>query len=376
MFDKISRLLEDDFCKTRGIIGCEVAIFQNHKELYHRTCGYNNLEKTEPLKAGSLYFLYSATKPVTVTAAMRLVEEGKLGLDDEVAKYLPEYGKAFINVDGKQVPISRPMLIRHLFTMTAGLNYNLSSPEIQSVVDKYGEAATTRQIVDAFPLRPLLFEPGERFEYSLCHDVLAAVVEVVSGKTFSEYLAETILDPLGMVNTGFKNTADVCERMATHFTFDSGKMLVKEKKNIFVKTEAYESGGAGLISSVDDYAKFVDTLASGGVSKDGYRLLKPETINLMRSVQLQPNAVASAFCCAPGQGYGYGYGVRTRVSSEGGRGPMGEFGWDGAAGAYLLVDPENKLSIFFATHLFGWTRVLKHGHCDLRNLVYEILQGE
>ena len=164
--------------------------------------------------------------------------------------------------------------------------------------------------------------------------------------------------------------------MATHFTFDSGKMLVKEKKNIFVKTEAYESGGAGLISSVDDYAKFADTLASGGVSQDGYRLLKPETINLMRSVQLQPNAVASAFCCAPGQGYGYGYGVRTRVSSEGGRGPMGEFGWDGAAGAYLLVDPESKLSIFFATHLFGWTRVLKHGHCDLRNLVYEILQGE
>lgn len=376
MFERVAALLKEDFCEKRGLPACEVAIYQNHKELYRYSYGYNDLEKTEPLKPNSLYFLYSATKPVTVTAAMRLIEEGKLSLDDEVAKYLPAYGKAFIEQDGKRIPIKNKMLIRHLFTMTAGLDYFLNGEELQAVLKQYGEKTTTRQIVDTFPLRPLHFEPGTRFEYSLCHDVLAAVIEVVSGMSFGEYLSKTIFKPLAMTNSGLKNTPEVREKMATLFSRDTGELLVREKKNVFVKSEAYESGGAGLISCVEDYAKFADTLACGGTTADGYQLLKPETIDLIRSVQLPPEAVANAYCCAPGQGYGYGFGVRTRVTSEGGAGPMGEFGWDGAAGAYVLIDPENKLSIFFATQHLGWPGVLKHGHSELRNLVYEILSGK
>ena len=325
-----------------------------------------------PLSPDALYYMYSCTKPMTAALGMRLVEEGRLDLDAPVSRYLPEFASLTVHDGEGARPAAREMTVRHLFTMSGGLNYNLGGEDIRSFLEKRGGDASTREIVGVFAERPLDFEPGTRYQYSLCHDVLAAVIAVAAGMPYSEYMRRTVFHPLGMTNSFFFDTEEVHARITPQYIVDGERAVPFEKSNPYHITPSYESGGAGLICSASDYAKFADTMACGGEAKNGYRLLKPETVDLLRTEQMTALGIDNFDCCA-GAEYGYGLGVRTRVGITGERGSLGEFGWDGAAGSYVLMDPAEKLSIFFATHLRGWPAMILGVHTDIRDMVYEIL---
>ena len=296
-----------------------------------------------------------------------------MGLDDPVARYLPEYASLTVKEGDTLRPARTEMTVRHLFTMTGGLTYELYTPDVKELREKSGNLASTREVVSLFARRPLCFDPGELYQYSLCHDILAAVVAEASGMPFAEYMQKTVFSPLGMENSFFFDTPEVHARIAPQYRAEDGKAVPTEKENVYHITARYESGGAGLICSLEDYIKFADTLASGGKTADGYHLLSEASIDLLRTEQLSKFAPKSNFSCAAGGGYGYALGVRTRTSLETGRGSLGEFGWDGAAGSYVLIDPKEKLSIFFACHLRNWPTMILGDHAILRDLTYEAL---
>ncbi|UZQ86965.1 beta-lactamase family protein [Thermoclostridium stercorarium] len=312
----------------------------------------------------------------TCTAVMQLIEKGLIGLDSPVSDYLPEYKNLTVKTDRGIVPAKNPMTIRHLLSMQSGLNYNLDAPSILKIKKETNNQATTRQVIAALANEPLDFEPGTHFQYSLSHDVLGAVIEVVSGQRLGEYFKKNIFEPLGMKNTGFELTPERKANMSDLFSFDMNTMTSTPvpNHNRYVLTRNYESGGAGLISTVDDYLLFLDAMCHGGTSKDGYRLLSKESIDLMRRDQL--NEVSKKdFDLFGRHGYSYGLGVRTLIEKEksGVKSPLGEFGWDGAAGAYALIDVTNNLAIFYIQHVLQCGYVYNVIHPKVRDLTYEML---
>ena len=373
-FSVVSEYIEKVLREEKGVPGCDLQIMRGHEVLFRYKSGTSDYEGEKPVAGNELYFMYSCTKPITCTAAMQLVERGVLSLDEPVSRWLPAFENAFLVRDGVRVKPECTMTLRHLFTMTAGFDYNREAEPIQKVIKEQPDASTL-DVVNSFVRSPLQFEPGERFLYSLCHDVLAAVEEAASGMRFSDYLQENIFKPLGMTETGFVVPEDMRGRMAAQFRADGvNKKHAVPQTNEYHLTAAYESGGAGLYSTVSDYSKFCDAMACGGVGINGARILKAETIDLMRSEQLSCYTENNAFSCAAGPGYGYGLGVRTLISqAKGQRSSIGEFGWDGAAGAYMMMDPEKELSIFFAMHVLGWPAMIGYGHAPIRDLTYEVL---
>ena len=355
-----------DRMPERGIPSCELIVMRDGRKVYHHAVG------TEPGR--DLYYVCSISKITTCVAAMRLFEEGKLGLDDPVAKYLPAYADLTVKdkKTGEIHPAQNVMTIRHLFTMTGGLNYNLGAEPIRNALQS--EAPTTINVVNAFVRSPLDFEPGTKFQYSLCHDVLAAVVEVVSGKRFADYVKEIILDPLSMKNTAYHLQKGWGERIARQYHYLCGVNKCREIEPAcrFILSDEYDSGGAGLITNADDQIKLLTALANGGMTADGYRLLKPETIALMEVGQLSDEVIRTFL---PTRLFGYSWGLCGRVHVDPAvsmsLSPIGEFGWDGASGPYGLVDRKNRLAFYFGTHVYDCNYLYHQVHPTLRDLVYE-----
>lgn len=320
-------------------------------------------------------FFFSCTKPLTVCCAMRLIEQGKLSLDDTVETFLPAYKDAFVlNEQGERVPTATKMTIRHLLTMTAGLSYATQTKPILDLQKESDGKASTLDFVNAFIKSPLSFHPGEQFQYSLCHDVLGAVIEAVSGKKLSTYMQEIIFQPLGMQNSFFHK--DGVEIADLYTCAEDGRITPVETKNELVFGENYDSGGAGLIGSVEDYARFARVLASGGVSENGYRLLQEETLKEIYKEQLKSFTVNNTFTVVQGNDYGYGLGVRTRLKPTEWGLPVGEFGWDGAGGAYLMVDPVHEISVVVGMHVRAWPNCFLGEHLAIVKCVYEDMKAE
>jgi len=365
-----------DSLQQIGIPGCDCVIYHEHKPIFRHIVGYADYGKTKPMSNINTYWLYSATKVITCTGVMQLVEKESIRLDDPVSYYLPEYMNLRVRNGSVIEPVKNTMTIRHLLSMQSGLNYNLEASSILKVKKATGNKATTRQIIKALANEPLDFEPGTHFQYSLSHDVLGAIIEEVSGQQLSKYLDEHIFKPLGMKSTGFELTPEVKENMADQFIFNMDTMTSVPMllENSFVLSKNYESGGAGLISTADDYILFLDTMCNEGTSIDGYRLLSTNSINLMRMDHLN-EIPRKDFNLLGKIGYGYGLGVRTLIEKEksGARSSLGEFGWDGAAGAYVLVDVENHLAIFYVQHVIGCDYAYQVVHPKIRDLTYEML---
>lgn len=352
-----------------GIPGCHLTVWQHHQEIFRHLSGES--APGIPMDGTENYWFYSATKVFTMTAAMQLIERGKMDLDDPVYLYLPAFKNMTVR-DGDSVrPARTVMTIRHLMAMQGGFNYNMNVPSIKDCIQKYGRKATTRQIIDALANEPLDFDPGTHFQYSLCHDVMAAVIESVSGKLFSEYLKENIFNPLGIQTLTLHPTEEQIQHLAARYCWDGAeKPIIQDNRlNEFGESDAYESGGAGLCGNVDGYILLSDALANGGIGKSGNQILKPESINQLRTNQ-QFNAARYDFDQLYRVGYGYALGVRTMVDNRYSKGPIGEFGWDGAAGAYTLIDPERGLSAFFGAHVLGMGRAYTDFHPTIRDLIY------
>lgn len=369
----------DYYLPMLGIPGSDTVIYKNHEEIFRHTSGFDSLRFRTPARSDALYHMYSITKVSTCVAATQLIERGEILASDPVYAYFPEFKDITVKVQNPDGsfdvrPAKNTMLIQHLLTMTAGFDYDLNHPAIAAVRERTGGRCPTLDVVRALASDPLDFEPGTSFKYSLCLDVVGGLIELVSGMRLGDYLRENIFEPLGMYRTSFDLDEERRSMLATQYEYDSMNKRAVEipiDKNDFKFGSEYQSGGAGLISCVDDQILLADALANGGVGKNGNRILSRFGIDMMRT-----NAMTGELenCFNVDQyrtGYGYGYGVRTRIPvSDGNLAPAGEFGWDGMRLSYLSADPSNRLAVFHAEHMGGMHSVVIP---RLSNLIYSCL---
>lgn len=375
-FSHLTKYL-DSLSRRFGIPGCGCAVAVDGKVVYRHFTGFRDEEKELPVTENTTWWIYSATKLFTCTAAMQLIEQGKLKLEDPVSRYLPEFGILTHRAeDGMILPCQEKLTIRHLMSMTGGLDYDLERPALVKALDR--GASSTRDIVAALAEDPLKFEPGTHYLYSLCHDVLGAVIETVSGQPLRDYIRDHITAPLGMVETTFRPTREQLSRMAVQYAHldEKGNRRPIGQHNRFRLSPEYDSGGAGLLSTVDDYIRLAAALSLGGVSAGGVRILRQETVALMSAPALGP-VQRQEFCSLrPAMRfYSYGLGVRTLVDDPGTGVPIGEFGWDGAAGAYALVDPVNRAALFYAQQVCNSYITYQYLHPGLRDTLYKCLEA-
>lgn len=357
-----------------GIPSVDCIVYKDHELVYRHMNGTVNIDKTEAVRPDQRYLMFSMTKVQTMTAIMQLIEQGKLSLDDEVGKYLPAYANLQVKDEAGVRAIRQPLKIWQLVSMQSGLDYDLNRPGILRVLQEKGATATTRELVDAFVESPLLFEPGTHFLYSLSHDVAAAVLEVVSGMSFGEYLKKNIWEPLGMKDTFFaKPENDGLERLAQQYIVNEvGQIVPMEQTCNYQLSESYESGGAGLVSCTEDYAVLADTLACGGESADGVRILKPETVEQIKKNLLCEAGMEDIANTMGRKAYGYGCGMQVLMHPEaiGSPAPAGVFGWDGAAGSCIQMDTASKTSFVYTMHVRNCGMAYDTIHPTLRDIIF------
>lgn len=335
MFENVKAMCQS-FLKM-GVPYFDVIIYKDGKEILRYMDGYVDVEKKIPPTGKELIKVYSSSKPVTVVAALQLWEKGLFDLNDELSKYLPEYKEITVQTENGPVPVKKPMLIWHLFTMTAGFSYSLEGGWLDALRERTDGKCPTREVARALAKEPLLFEPGTDYCYSLAHDVLAALVEVVSGQEFNDYVTENIFKPLGMTHSTFLYPYD---KLPAHYHFvKEDKTLRRREHNEYRFGPEHASGGAGLVTTVDDYIKFAEALRT-------YKLLKKETIELIDKNWLTPEQHEKF-----GHKVNYFYGLGMRSAKPGT--PRADFGWGGAAGTMMHVDIPHGITVFYSQHLMS-----------------------
>ena len=212
-----------DFMKhfvDMGVPGNTVRVWQNHKEIFSHSEGYSDKEEKVAMTGDELFNIYSCSKVATVTAALQLYERGEFLLDTPIYEFIPEYREMFINdKEGNLIKAKNAITMRHLFTMTAGFSYDKNTEGFRLAREKTNGKMDTVETIKCMATDPLGFEPGTKWRYSLCHDVLGGVVEVISGKKFSKYVTENIFKPLGMNESYYRYSDEIGEKMASHYRF-------------------------------------------------------------------------------------------------------------------------------------------------------------
>ena len=349
MFENVKAMCQS-FLKM-GVPYFDVIIYKDGKELLRLMDGFTDMEKKTPPKGDELINVYSSSKPVTVVAALQLWEKGLFDLEDELWKYLPEYKEMTVKTEKGIVPAKNPIKIWHLFTMTAGFHYDLSGPWLEGLREATDGRCPTREVARHLAKEPLCFEPGTDYMYSLAHDVLAALVEVVSGQEFNAYVTENIFAPLSMTHSTFLYPYD--QLPPCYYFIKADKTLRPVIGNDYRFGPEHASGGAGLVTTVEDYIKFAEALRT-------YRLLKKETTDMIHKNWLTPQQHEHF---GHRENYFYGLGMRTAKPGT----ARADFGWGGAAGTMMNVDIEHGISVFYSQHL------LASPNHSLRTRVYDAL---
>ena len=340
MFEQTKALCQY-FLKV-GIPCFDLIVYKDGECVLRYMGGYADPEKKIPMQGKEKYHIYSCSKLFTCVAAMQLWEKGMFSLEDDLADYLPAFQKMTVKTDAGTQKAKNPIKIHHLFEMTAGLNYDMQTPAMQAYYKACDGRCPTVEMVEEIAKTPLEFEPGEGWYYSLCHDVLAALVEVLSGQKFEIYVKEHIFDPLGMENSDYLHPMEDWNGFARQYRYDE-KAGVYEPwwKNTYRPGREYASGGAGCVSTVEDYIKFLEALRIGDV------ILKKETIAMISTDRLTEQQ--RQMYTYDKVVNGYGLGMRTpRLDPT-----WTEFGWGGAAGAFASVDPVNNITFYYAQHVLN-----------------------
>ena len=371
------------------IPGNAAKVYLGGEEVFSYASGYADLEAGEKMTPDHLINIYSCSKPATVTAALQLYEKGLFLLDDPLYEFIPEFREMTVKMkDGTLKSAENPITLRHLFTMTAGFNYRCDRPAFEKARALTDGKMDTLSVIRCFAEEPLDFEPGEKWQYSLCHDVLAAVVEVISGKRFRDYMKENVFDPLGVFavyhNEGVQDKmaqqyqffdelqTDIVAQQAYGNSQKDGHLVNAGKGNNLNFGIEFDSGGAGITTTVSDYAKFCAALANSGKGLNGERILAPGTVELLKTNQLT-EAQRKNMTWGQLKGYGYGLGVRTLIdkAQSGSVGDLGEFGWGGAAGASIYVDTKRNLAMFYAHHMLNSQE--SYYQPRVRNVLYKCI---
>jgi len=357
----------------RGRVPGAVALVARRGRIgYFESFGQRDAVAGAPMAKDAIFRIYSMTKPITSVAAMMLWEDGRFLLSDSIAKYLPDLAGLDVAVerDGvlERVPAVRAVTVQDLLRHTSGLTYEFrGSGPVQRMyrsakVDS--RAQSNAEQVATLGRMPLLHQPGTRWEYGRSTDVLGRLVEVLSGKTLSEFFEQHILAPLGMTDTAFHVPERHHSRIAEAFGRDPDSGVTVQLLEVR-NPPGFESGGGGLVSTAADYARFLQMLLNGG-TLEGRRLLSRKTIEFMTADHLGPITGAPDLLI-PGHGFGLGFAVRLQAGIAHVPGSIGQYFWGGLAGTTFWVDPAERL---FALLLIQAPGLRDYYRTLFRDLVY------
>ncbi|HEY6817031.1 MAG TPA: serine hydrolase [Croceibacterium sp.] len=377
---RIDRMLQSMVDAGR-VAGAEVLIWKDGKEVHFGAAGLRRIERPAPFTRDTQVQIYSMTKPVTGVALMQLWEQGEFGLDDPLEWHLPQFAQVQVWDEAepdKLRPPNRKITMRDVLRHTAGFTYgNAGHPSdpVWNELRPLSPDHTLAQFAELMPKVPLLHDPGTHWRYSAGVDVQARLVEVFSGQPFDEYVRDHIFRPLGMTNSCWKCGDEVLDTLASIYALGpDGKLQAMPDREWLARNFADKpmtEGGAGIVSTIDDYMKFARMLLDQG-SLDGTRILQPATVRLMATDQLDPRIEDKDRLWLPSKGsggFGFDFFVRTRPPQnlEENRGAVGEFFWDGRASTLFWVDPRNNMAVVFLTQKIEFDGSLHH---DLRNAIY------
>ena len=346
-----------------GVVpGAVMLVARRGKIAWYKSMGFRDRAAKDAMRQDAIFRIYSMTKPIVSVAAMMLVEEGRLQVSDPVAKYLPDIAHMKVGVEkveaGKPVlELAEPahvMTVQDLMRHTSGLIYGTRGTSLVNAA--YTEArignrdVSTAEFVANLSKLPLRFSPGERWEYGVSTDVLGCVIEVIAGKTLGEFLSERIFAPLGMADTGFFVSPDKLGRAAQPWQIPGGPPITPRFD--VAQKPRFESGGGGLVSTMDDYLRFALMLADGGEFA-GKRLLGSKTVEFMTA-----DHNGSRPGRPSGLGFGLGFEVRTSVGDSALPGSLGEYGWAGNAGTLFWIDPKEQLIAIYLVQVNDDVRIM------------------
>ena len=357
---KVSDYIKSEVA-TGKIPGAILLIQQHGKPVYSENFGVRDIATELSMSADTIFRLYSMSKPITSAAAMMLVEDGKLALNDPLSKYIPAFAGVKVGVEtkddsGKPVlrlePLARPITIEDLLRHTSGLTYGFYGDDVvrrlYAEADLFNADLGNAEFVERIAKLPLAEQPGTTWDYGHSTDVLGRVIEVVSRKSLYQFEKERILDPLGMTETAFY-VADSSKRprVAEPMPGDREISPTTRLRDVMLPRKS-EGGGAGMVGTVGDYARFCQMLLNGGTYQ-GRTYLKPETIKLMASDHIGPETkISRDWAYYPGatSGFGLGFAVRTSVPPNT-EWPLGEYRWDGVGGTFFFIDPADDMFVVF-----------------------------
>ena len=376
---RLSQVMQDYVDRGR-VAGIVALVIRDGRVAYLRPFGKLDLTTGAPLPADAIFRIASQTKAVTSVAVMMLQEEGKLLIDDPVSKYIPEFAKTTVAVqaEGQEakgytvVPAKRPITIRDLLTHTSGISYGYGpAKDAYEAVKIQGwfladKPEPVGEVIKKLAGLPFDAQPGEQFIYGYNTDVLGYLVERVSGMSLAEFFAKRITGPLGMTDTHFFLPAEKLDRFTSAYGYDEKgalKRMEDARDNFYMKgPRACYAGGAGLLSTAEDYGRFLLCLLNGG-ELNGVRLLSPKTVELMTV-----NHVGDRHGT---DGFGLGFWVAERLGVNGKPGSRGSFGWGGAYHTVYWVDPAEKMVALLMTQLLPADGSDLHG--KFRSLVYSAI---
>jgi CubicO group peptidase (beta-lactamase class C family) len=396
----LDKVMKERYVDTGLLGGIHTQVVRRGELVHNGMAGLMDIERNKAWREDAIVRIYSMTKPITAVALMMLAEEGKLGLDDDVATHIPSWKNLRVYASGMPslvadtsgqfitVPVQRPMKVVDLVTHTSGLSYGFMS---RTAVDaeyrrqKVGDFQTPGGL-DAFIEQlskiPLDFSPGTAWNYSVSIDVMGYLVQKLSGQTFGEFLRTRLFEPLGMKDTSFSVPANKLDRFASCYMPKQGgglKLQDDSQKSTYAEPPKLESGGGGLVSTAGDYMRFCRMMLGGG-TLDGVQILSPKTVEMFSINYLPDNKRLSDLSAAitfseagyNGIGFSIGCGVTMDPALTRIPGTPGEFFWGGAASTAFWIDPKEDLAVVFMTQVMGTDARLTLRR-DLRTLVYSAM---
>jgi CubicO group peptidase (beta-lactamase class C family) len=375
--ERVGELFRNEIA-TGKIPGAILLIQQHGHPVYFESFGVRNPDSKQPMTPDTIFRLYSMSKPVTSVAAMMLVEDGRLRLDDPLSKYIPAFADVKVGVERTDQsgnpwltlePLRRPITIEDLLRHTSGLTYNFHGGALGILYDKSGLFRgnfDNAEFAERIAKLPLAEQPGTMWDYSHSTDVLGRVIEVVSGKTLFEFEKERLLDPLGMSDTAFYLANQAKGSLLAQPIHEDRSRMSDPMRGLRV-----QSGGIGMIGTIGDFARFAQMLLNRG-TLDGKRYLKPETVDLMTSDHIGPETKVgrdSSHSPGPDIGFGLGFAVRTAQPTDT-RVPIGEYGWEGAGGTFFFIDPRDDM--FVVCMMQTLTQRIRI-QAELKTLIYDAM---
>jgi len=393
--ERITDHINRNYIEPQKIAGCQIAVARHGHTAYSRTFGHMDIERSKPMADDTIFRIYSMTKPITSVALMSLFEKGYFQLNDPVSRYVPSWKNHRVWVSGEGDDMvtekpNRPVSFRDVLCHTAGLTYGGGLPGIgvQHPIDHIyrslkirsaGSQDTMMEFMDKLGQVPLRYHPGEQWMYSLATDVCGALVEIISGKPFAQYLQDEIFGPLGMVDTSFFVAPEKVGRFAANYQRGpnkSLKLIDDPATSTFISDPGFKSGGGGLTGTTADYMRFCEMLRRGG-ELDGVRILGPRTLEMMHMNHLKDGKdltqlALGTFSETANEGVGFGLGFASTIGIvETGSLGVGDYYWGGAASTIFLVDPKEDLTMVFMTQLMPSGTFNFRG--QLKSLIYSAI---